>query len=221
MANLPPVNINSAQELRYELHDAMRGAGKSGTGRGKYIPYGVLKRLTGTDIIERVVMEISSKFSLPLEGREELVARLSRDCPILVAIFVYDSLSFPFLKTMVQYGITDKDLPLSSHYPSWLPFSPKHPDWSWIRQYRLEYDRLFDTQWHFQAAAFHSVGQHQNFNEHMIVPYLEKTESGKGGFSVLYKVRIEPSHQKVYSLPRVRIQLLTCEIIHIKIRNNG
>jgi hypothetical protein len=110
----------------------------------------------------------------------------------------------------VQHEVTDKDLPLPAECPEWLPGYENE----------MAYDKLYESQRQFQAALFHMVGQHQIFDEKTIVPYIEKEQKGVGGFGTIYKVRIEPSHQKLCSLPGVRISFLACEVTCIVTRPN-
>jgi hypothetical protein len=206
MANPLPVNTNPTDDLKDDLQDAMQKPDKE-----EYIPHDVLERLTSNEIFERVVKDIISKCSALREKREYFASTLRKDCRILVAIFVYDNLSNSLLETLVQNGITDKSLAL----PSKCPFSLS------VRHDRSQYDRLYNTQWRFTAAVFHKVGQCQQFDKIKIVPYLEKIEIGHGGFSTVHEVRIEPSHQKLCSLPTVRILFLVFKIIYRETRNNG
>jgi hypothetical protein len=209
MANPLPVILYSANELRRELRKAMTTPNKV-----KYIPNDVLEQLTGNGNIERVVRDISCDYSTPPKEREDFVTKLCRDCPILVAILVHESRAFhgnlrgTLLEALVQHGITDKDLTLSSKCPEWL-VDPDH---------QTDYHILYETQWQFKAAVFHEVGQRQKFDKNT---YLQKKHVGNGGYSRVYKVRIQSSHQKVYSLPGVRISFLVYGINYRETRNNG
>jgi hypothetical protein len=88
MADSVPLNHDAVTELRYALHTAKKAS------KGKYIPNEVLERLTGSDIIERAVKDISYEYST-LKQTEDFAAKLCKDYRILVVISVQGS-SFPW-----------------------------------------------------------------------------------------------------------------------------
>jgi hypothetical protein len=185
-----PSNMDPAEELQEDLHFAMKRPLTD-----DYIPNNELKRLTSNDTFERVVRDIASGFSALPEEREGFAVKLLGDCRILVAIFIHGNLCRGLLQTLVRRGITDEHL----------PFKPECFDWLMTRRHQTFYKTLYINQWRFKAAVFHTIGQRQKLDEGTIVPFLSKKWEGKGGFSIVWKVRLEPSHQSVYSLPGVCI----------------
>lgn len=175
-------------DLRLDLISAMK------TGMtGNYIPNDKLEEFTSNDNFERAIRDISSEFSAPPDERELLANKLLRDCRVLVSIFVHGQLSKSLLEALVRNGITDKSLPLPSECFEWLEG----------RNHLNFYKCTYASQWQFKAANFHEIGQRQKLDEKTIVPFLSKKWEGKGGFSTVWKVRLEASHQSVYSLPGV------------------
>jgi hypothetical protein len=145
-------------------------------------------------VVPLVEHEVTSR-AVALPERAKLAAKIYQEAPILLAIFVYSRLGLDLLEEMVGHGMSDQDLPLTE------------PSLDWIIKgtlYWQSYRVLLYQQWSFTAAVFHPIGdRHQDFVPQIIIPFLSKEEIAHGNFSIVYKVQIEQSHQRLYALKKV------------------
>jgi hypothetical protein len=160
-----------------------------------YIPKDELESFTAKHIVVPLVEHEATSLAVALPERAKLAAKIYQEAPILLAIFVYRDLSLDLLEKMVARGMSDQDLPLTEQSPPWIPEDTLH--WQ-------SYRKVFHQQWSFTAAVFYPLGdRHQDFVPDIIIPFLSKEEIAHGSFSIVYKVQIEQSHQRLYALKKV------------------
>ncbi|KAL3421148.1 protein kinase domain-containing protein [Phlyctema vagabunda] len=171
-----------------------------------YIPKAHLEQLITSEVVTSVVQE-DNNLSIPIENvedRKALADEIYHRSHILFASVVYERLSFKLLERLVgDKSMELNDSPLPSEYPHWLD----------DEDLQLEYNKLYHGQWLCRAAVFNIAGKHQDFNEKVVVPYLSKEQFDHGAFSVLYKVRIEASHQTIYEIPDEKNPELALKVI--------
>lgn len=161
-----------------------------------YIPKDQLERLTTREIVVPLLENEPTDTAVALEERSKLAEKIYHEAPILLAIFVYGRVPLGLLEEMVAHDINDSKLPLPEKIPSWI-----YEESSQWQSYRV----LIRQQWSFTAAVFHHIGDHQKFAPDIIIPFLIKEEKARGAFSIVYRVQIEQSHQRLYALKDVRI----------------
>ncbi|KAF4629509.1 hypothetical protein G7Y89_g8640 [Cudoniella acicularis] len=186
----PPADLNFKDWLWVELERSMVS---SAVERNlKYLPNEDLQAFTHEDIITGVCLVPDCGLTGIQESRTALAQRIYRKAPKLFAIAVYGRIPLSILEKMLDEGVGDEILPLDRDCPSWIASDRRH--WGYYRV-------MYDTQWALTAAVFYLVGQHQTINANVIIPFLLKDEHARGNFSVVYKIKLEHSHQRLYSLP--------------------
>lgn len=136
---------------------------------------------------------------------DEITERILHEAPKLILIFVYCRTPLAFLKTLIYHNINDKSLPLPEGRPPWLQ---KVQD-THTRDYQKDvdfsyYQMIREDQWKFQAVVFDKVfDEHKILDPNAIVPFRSKVIRAEGAYSVVYKIELEASHQRLYHLPNV------------------
>ena len=195
---------NAISMFRLELDAAMVRM-PSGTVK-PYIPKDRLEHLTQRKKIKELVQDPSADFRTTIDdirGRELLAERIYRDAYLLLLIVVYHGVTLKLVEDMLDRQPGKIQLPLLPEPPKWLQEDDSQStDSHETRSLRMAYNICYEGQWAFQAAVFEN-GENQVFDNDIIVPYLWKTKIGTGAHSTVYRVKIEPSHQKLYELPEV------------------
>jgi serine/threonine protein kinase len=156
----------------------MSGSMVTGFREKKFLPQQALAMVTAKEVIDRVIDD------------DELLDNVTEAkdtfhfVPKLFAICVYCALPMAFLRKLLQRGFGDPDLPLKSS---------QCPDQA--------HQQLFETAFLLNQSSF--LVATFDLNKSMAVPsdwvvpikYNKKIKCGKGGFSVVYPVRIHPDHQ--------------------------
>lgn len=191
----PMIQVPDTQIRKWLLMELRRAKGTR-----TYIPKESLEKYTTQDIIARVLDDEPGDLSISIEnsqGRKQLAGKIYRRAHNLFALFVLERMKFTLLEEIVSHS---KDsmvpMPLPDPYSQSIDWLERMGD----EEQKQDYQVLYERQWPVQAACFFIPGQEQNFHPNLIVPYLSKEEFDNGTFSTLYKVRIEPSHQKIYRL---------------------
>ncbi|KAH8749438.1 hypothetical protein BGZ57DRAFT_861391 [Hyaloscypha finlandica] len=202
-----PLTMVPAGSIRFWLWQQLeKGMKKSGAAKHLlYIPKDELESLTAKDIVVPLVEHEATSLAVALPERTKLAAKIYQGAPILLAIFVYSRLSLDLLEEMIAHGMSDQDLPLTAPSLDWIPEDTLH----W-QSYRV----LLYQQWSFTAAVFHPIGdRHQDFVPNIIIPFLSKEEIAHGAFSIVYRVQIEQSHQRLYALKKNPNPALALKVI--------
>jgi hypothetical protein len=191
--------------FRFELDDAMVRE-TSGTVK-PYIPKERLEHLTRHEVFDELVQDPSADFRTgihDIEGRKRLGERIYRGAHLLLLIIIYCQGTFKLVEDMLaRQKIGKIQFPLPREHPEWIKKDDsKTIDTHEARSLRMAYNLCYRDQWAFQAAVFEN-GENQIFGNDIIVPYLWKEPVGAGAHSTVYRVKIEPSHQKLYALPGV------------------
>jgi hypothetical protein len=170
-----------------------------------YISNESIQKLTSREIVFAVIQNANE---IPKERRDDFQRR-AYNAPILFAIFVRHRLSLSLLEEALNNGISDRSLPLSYGDPLWLQDRKRRNDLI------IWHEELVKQQWEFLAATFdkYDNDEHQKFSPEKIIPYRLREKCGAGAFSRVYKIELEASHQKIYTLPNVNWPFLAFKII--------
>ena len=67
--------------------------------------------------------------------------------------------------------------------------------------------RFEELQWKYVAYRFRKGQYHRTLPRSRILPYIDKTQIGGGGFSKVYTVSIHPAHQDLLETPNVEVTI--------------
>jgi serine/threonine protein kinase len=175
-------------QMQEEIHSKMKENFKG----NRFIPRIDLINIITSGNIRRTIRTAQSFHSLKSElngalDEENFILQVQRYSPKLFAICVFYDIDMKCLKKLLDNGITDKQLPLEQmHCPD-----PRDPRLS--RQFHM----LLEHQGGFLAHEFKNVGDHNVIHPRVVVPVLFSPgidRIGGGGFSNVYKARIDPDH---------------------------
>jgi hypothetical protein len=168
----------------------------------KYMPNDEMQSFMTENIIRGLVKEEVDNLTIPANEVERITDRILHEAPKLLLMFVYGRIELRFMKILLEKGLNDKNLPFLEERPSWLP-SGDDTDIGHFRDIN-DYDTVRQSQWPFLAVVFDKVQSgHRKLNPDAIVPFRKKEVRGSGAFSVVYRIELEESHQRLYELPRV------------------
>ena len=186
-----------AKIKRLEIHDLM----KKTWDKKRYIPDNVLQTVISDQAIHYIIQEQPPK-SLP--DQHAFTRQVQAEGRLLFAMCVHARLKMEDLKTLLDSGLTDSNLPLDET-------SQCH------KACRQKFEALLEAQGGFRAARF-DEGEHQKFQPHTVVPVhfcprphgkndtdLKRAAlCGRGASSEVYCVRLNPNH---HSLSEVSCEL--------------
>jgi hypothetical protein len=203
MAELP-----TSDKLYRKLKNELWSAEKTVAGERPliYIPKHEVERVAKKDIITRVIQD-DNGLDLQTKEREKFATDIYSHGPILFAIFVKRRLPFMLLSVMLRNGINDKKLPWTDPIPQ--SIVEMLPDEFGRDDRTSDFKAILEEQWRFKAVVFQKLGEHHVLHPNIVVPFLLKKECGHGAFSNVYEVQLEPSHQRIYKLPKVFFKLLS------------
>ena len=150
-------DISFAGAKRTEIHTLMKPA----AGGKMYISRTDLLRVTSRDTIRDIIIQDSR---IPVNEKDDLIAQVPERARKLFAMFVYAGLSMSCLKTLLDRGCTDDDLPLKTSPRTSSNCHPGNP------QCTVEFHNLVSNQGGFMAAEFMEPGQHHVFDSKIVVP---------------------------------------------------
>ncbi|KAH8599932.1 kinase-like domain-containing protein [Bisporella sp. PMI_857] len=171
-----------------------------------YIPQDKLEELTPRELFHELIEDECAGLKIStndISGRRKLADRMYRDARLLLLLCVYTGFNLQLPEHMLSYQESGE-----IKFP--LPCEPPR----WLRQDLLTaYTCCYKDQWIFQAATFKVLGQSQRFEEDIIVPFLTKTKLATGAYSTVYRIRLEPSHQKLYQTPKEKNPELAMKVV--------
>jgi len=162
-----------------------------------FIPAHVLRNILSEQNITELFREIDKLEASTTDHKQ--ISKISRDgFKLLATVLLADIKPFGFLlRQFWEHDIYDAALPFNvsdDHRPFFC--SP------------LQYDHICTFQWQTMAVELEGakpsdLNTVHHYNAQWIIPFVEKHKVGSGGFGDVYKVKLAPSHQKIYELPSV------------------
>ena len=186
----PVANLAKIKNL--EIHDLM----KKTLDNKRYIPHNVLQTVISDHAIHCIIQEKPPK-SLLRHDQHDFTRRVQAEGRLLFAMCVHARLKMECLKTLLDSGLTDSNLPLDKS-------SECH------KACRQKFEALLEAQGGFRAARF-VEGEHQDFQLHTVVPihFCPRPHGknhtdlkgaalcGRGASSEVYCVRLNPNHHSL------------------------
>lgn len=123
----------------------------------KYISKPDLAVLTSSATI-RELIDKDTKLSLSDDEKETFVQNVTRWAPTLLAVCILAGLRMRCLKTLIEAGRHDGDIPLTKDHIC-------HPN-----RCSADFDHLLEKQWSFIAAKFDEEGRHHTFSPAEVIP---------------------------------------------------
>ncbi|KAL3422719.1 protein kinase domain-containing protein [Phlyctema vagabunda] len=167
-----------------------------------------IRYLPNTELHKIIDIETSRKiFSLMsnLDHRslDTHASKVTHDSPRLFAITIYLRLPLTLLLHLMEIDFSDKNLP-------WIGAPPPG-----LGERDSEYfTHLINHQWQFTPMVFSKIGLHEKLNADTIIPFLKRQPCGYGVFSTVSRIRLESSHQNLYSTPQDPNPELALKVIH-------
>lgn len=142
-----------ANTLRNEIHNLMK---TKASNNECYIPRAELNVITSNLMIRRIVFE-DAKLNMRRDEKNDFIQTVQISARRLLVMCVGASLEMSCLKELLDKGHTDAKLPLGN-------VQPCHTRCS------ANFRGLINGQGSFMAAEFLTIGQHQKFSRHIVVP---------------------------------------------------
>ena len=175
-----------------EIHDLM----KRTLDNKRYIPHNVLQTIISDQAIHYIIQEKPPK-NLLQHDQHAFTRQVQAEGRLLFAMCVHARLKMECLKTLLDRGLRDSNLPLKES-------SQCH------KACRQKFEALLEAQGGFRAARF-VEGEHQNFQSHTVVPLHfcprphGKNDTdlkgaalcGRGASSEVYCVRLNPNYHSL------------------------
>lgn len=185
--------------LEYEITNSMKKVdGKN----QEYMPNDRMENFMTEDIIRGLIEEEVGSLTMQQNEVDLLTDRIIDEARKLLLIFVHGRVELRFMKILLDNGFNDKALPFLEEHPSWLPQGHDHSQYRDINAYKM----VRRSQWPFLAVVFDKVYyHHRKLDSDAIIPFRRKEVRGTGAFSVVYRIELEASHQRLYEIPAVSI----------------
>ncbi|KAL2047079.1 hypothetical protein N7G274_001098 [Stereocaulon virgatum] len=140
---------------RMDIHDLMKRYSHKSLGR-PYIPHTDLEKVIPKNMVPEIINEDQCKGMDPSNKAAFIEDVQSRGRKLLV-MFVHNELHMECLKKLLDSGYDDTSLPLTSEALCHKRCGPK-------------FDAFIDRQGAYLAARFNKVGEHQDFDHHVVIP---------------------------------------------------
>jgi hypothetical protein len=140
---------------RMDVHDLMKRYSHKSL-RRPYIPHTDLERVIPRNMVPDIINEDQCKGMDPSDKAAFIQDVQLRGRKLLV-MFVHNGLHMECLKKLLDDGYDDTCLPLTSEALCHRRCGP-------------EFDAFIDRQGAYSAARFNKVGDHQDFDHHVVIP---------------------------------------------------
>jgi serine/threonine protein kinase len=165
----------------------------------EYLPGAALRRATTKEVVRDVVSRESVLFLSDLE-RDSFIKKVHQEAPKIFAICIFGRLSMSDLKSLVDRGLTDINLPLQ------VSDCPKNCDATTFERSFIDYQKKFNP-------VFFGLSSYQSLEDDCPKP-IELCEDssnliGKGAFGEVWRVRIDRDHRGFSS-----VSILCSIILH-------
>lgn len=147
-----------------EIHDLMKRYSHKSLGQ-PYIPHTDLEKVIPRNMVPDIINEDQCKGMDPSDKAAFIRDVQSRGRKVLV-MFVHNELHMECLKKLLDAGYNDTWLPLTSARLCHKRCGPK-------------FDAFIDRQGAYSAARFNKVGDHQDFDHHVVIPIHFCPKDGK------------------------------------------
>ncbi|KAG8161859.1 hypothetical protein KVR01_008846 [Diaporthe batatas] len=192
----------ATSDLYGALHNSRLWDGLSGR---RYIPNSALREILPRDNVIAELNKHRKRRLLPLPRQSESSKKLADSIlgrgRKLFAILIMLNLSWE-IKDLLDAGLTDEDLPLLKSGNCLTSSAKKTKTFEWPVNWGPEKaDYFVDTaQWLLLAPVFCTRGAHKDLAQECPLPFVKVKEISGGQISVVYKVSIDPSHQKGFEI---------------------
>ena len=152
-------------------------------GESFYYPVAAQRALT-TDSHLTALMQIE-----PEASKDEAFLERLKNARTILLICVYQGIAFSALRGIIDAGITDDDLPLTTSHIQGLKCYG-------VDEHKLR--QFVKCQRHFKPARLDGNGSKLFRSEETIIPYTEWKDIGSGTFSSVYKVTLKAREHDIY-----------------------
>jgi hypothetical protein len=175
--------MNTQAVLNY-----LSGSTAKGLDGKTYILRKAIDLVTGQKQIAKILCEDDSLCSLTTKEKENFATRiLQRPARKLFAISVYSGLNGQCLQILLDWGLTDKHLPLGNDCAC--------PN----TYYAFQFRRFMEYQYAFLAPSFDEPQKHYTFGDDVCVPvaYTSQDVIDIGANSTVYRVKIDSDQHRL------------------------
>ena len=181
--SMETVESTALQTLRSKLQTQAVRKDAAGQEPRRFIPKGSLQEILKGEDMTSILKD--PRFRIPWHKLETTKSIVLEAASKVFAILVDLELETR-LTDFIEHDLLDKDLPASKDRLGE------------ILQRTIEVSSFAEIQWEYVAYRIRKAPYHKTIQESTILPYLEQTKIGGGGFSKVYKVIIHPRHQDLY-----------------------
>ena len=167
-------------KIRDLLSASKRNA--AGQGQRKFLPDGLLDQILHDSDLSVILRHPS--FRIDLHKWDSTIEIVMREGRKVFAILVELERESAFPK-FIEYGILDRTLPVLEKGTLEFVLEPHK-----VKEF-LQY------QWEYLAHKFSRTMYNQRLSAEYILPYVQHTRIGGGGFSTVYDVLVHPAHQNI------------------------
>ena len=146
-------DVSFASIKRSEIQRLMK---KASDGR-KYIPRTALMRFTSPHNIREIIIR-DPRLNLEAKDKEEFIQTVQQRSSCLLAMCVYADLRMDCLRELLAKKCSDATFPLEDHHCCHLDCEPN-------------FENLLRNQGGFKTAQFDIIGQHQDFDSDVVIPF--------------------------------------------------
>ena len=150
-----------------------------------FVPFPKLQVLFTREKLLELVQQCDLKFYIVEEIINRVLEGGLRTFATLAAIRNIESME-KFIKTDHYSGS-----PLDAKLPLDQADLPKY----FSNQNKGE--QFYHEQWTYLAPVFSENQSHRELDNRVVLPFLDKTRVGKGGFAKVYKVKVDASHHRL------------------------
>ena len=153
-----------------------------------FVPEGDLAKILDTETLENTLSVPA--FQIPHHKVASTARLVNNEAQKILAICLELSME-RYLVKFIESDITDSTLPLDIS-----KLSPLIPEAA------TNFEAL---QWKYLAYRFRKGQIHRTLQKSRVLPYVEQTHIGGGGYSKVYKVSVHPAHQDLEETPNAEV----------------